>query len=122
MTRSEAAHTTTDDLMPTSFARGVRAQRVARESQTTGATAMRRHCRSGKLRALHFGVTVLLTFSAVAPRGIVRRFRRKRMKLSAVAVALAATLGSVVGAHAQAYPSRPVTIIVPFPARGPSDT
>jgi hypothetical protein len=44
------------------------------------------------------------------------------MKLSALALALAATLGGIVGAHGQAYPSRPVTIIVPFPAGGPNDT
>jgi tripartite-type tricarboxylate transporter receptor subunit TctC len=44
------------------------------------------------------------------------------MQLTTLAVALAATLGSVAGAHGQAYPSRPVTIIVPFPAGGPNDT
>src|SRR5260370_41590119 len=44
------------------------------------------------------------------------------MKLTTLAVALAATLGSIAGAHGQAYPSRPVTIIVPFPAGGPNDT
>jgi tripartite-type tricarboxylate transporter receptor subunit TctC len=44
------------------------------------------------------------------------------MKLSALAVALAATLLGVAGAHAQTFPSRPITIIVPFPAGGPNDT
>jgi tripartite-type tricarboxylate transporter receptor subunit TctC len=39
-----------------------------------------------------------------------------------IAVALAATLGSIAGASAQPFPSRPITIIVPFAAGGPSDS
>ena len=44
------------------------------------------------------------------------------MKLTAVFTALAVAAGCVTQAHAQAYPSHPITIIVPFPAGGPSDT
>jgi tripartite-type tricarboxylate transporter receptor subunit TctC len=44
------------------------------------------------------------------------------MRLTTLAAALAVTLGCIAGAHGQAYPSRPVTIIVPFPAGGPNDT
>jgi tripartite-type tricarboxylate transporter receptor subunit TctC len=35
---------------------------------------------------------------------------------------LLAAVGLVESAVAQAYPSRPVTIVVPFPAGGPTDT
>jgi tripartite-type tricarboxylate transporter receptor subunit TctC len=44
------------------------------------------------------------------------------MKLTTLGAALAISLACVAGAHGQAYPSRPVTIIVPFPAGGPTDT
>ncbi len=39
-----------------------------------------------------------------------------------VALVLALIGLGVVGAHAQTYPSRPVTIVVPYPAGGPTDT
>ena len=42
------------------------------------------------------------------------------MKTSILAVTLAA-LAAIAGANAQSYPSRPVTIIVPYPAGGPTD-
>jgi tripartite-type tricarboxylate transporter receptor subunit TctC len=44
------------------------------------------------------------------------------MKLTTVFTALAVAAGCIIQAHAQAYPSHPITIIVPFPAGGPSDT
>jgi tripartite-type tricarboxylate transporter receptor subunit TctC len=44
----------------------------------------------------------------------------KRMFLSAIA-ALVFALGGVVGAEAQSFPHRPIKIIVPFPAGGPTD-
>ena len=51
-----------------------------------------------------------------------REQTRTAMKLTAVFTALAVAAGCVTQAHAQAYPSHPITIIVPFPAGGPSDT
>ncbi|MEA2961702.1 MAG: hypothetical protein QOI46_1800 [Alphaproteobacteria bacterium] len=44
------------------------------------------------------------------------------MKLTPVFTALAVAAGCATQALAQAYPSHPITIIVPFPAGGPSDT
>ena len=43
------------------------------------------------------------------------------MKLIPLLTALALVCGSSAG-QAQGYPSRPITIIVPFPAGGPTDT
>ena len=42
------------------------------------------------------------------------------MARSLLAIALSALVG-IAGANAQSYPSRPVTIIVPYPAGGPTD-
>ena len=36
-------------------------------------------------------------------------------------IAIAATFASVGSAQAQTYPSRPITIVAPFPAGGPTD-
>jgi tripartite-type tricarboxylate transporter receptor subunit TctC len=47
--------------------------------------------------------------------------RRKQMKLPSLLAALAMICGSS-AAQAQGYPSRPITMLVPFPAGGPTDT
>src|SRR5262249_59769150 len=47
---------------------------------------------------------------------------RTSMKMSAIAVAIAVAVGGGGGADAQGYPSHPITMIVPFPAGGPTDT
>jgi tripartite-type tricarboxylate transporter receptor subunit TctC len=39
-----------------------------------------------------------------------------------IAVSLTVALAIVAGARADTYPSRPITIVVPFPAGGPTDT
>ncbi len=44
------------------------------------------------------------------------------MKMLLLAAACAATAISVVGAGAQSFPSRPITMVVPFAAGGPNDT
>jgi tripartite-type tricarboxylate transporter receptor subunit TctC len=44
------------------------------------------------------------------------------MKLWCLAVALAASFANMAGVRAETYPSRPLTLIVPFPAGGPTDT
>jgi tripartite-type tricarboxylate transporter receptor subunit TctC len=44
------------------------------------------------------------------------------MKTSWIAVAFAMAVAAATGANAETYPSRPITVIVPFPAGGPTDT
>jgi tripartite-type tricarboxylate transporter receptor subunit TctC len=44
------------------------------------------------------------------------------MRIISPTAAFAAALACAVSANAQSYPSRPLTIIVPFPAGGPTDT
>jgi tripartite-type tricarboxylate transporter receptor subunit TctC len=47
---------------------------------------------------------------------------RTAMKMTAFAAAIAIVVGVGGIAHAQGYPSHPITMIVPFPAGGPTDT
>jgi tripartite-type tricarboxylate transporter receptor subunit TctC len=47
---------------------------------------------------------------------------RTAMKMTAFAAAIAVAVGVGGIAHAQGYPSHPITMIVPFPAGGPTDT
>jgi tripartite-type tricarboxylate transporter receptor subunit TctC len=44
------------------------------------------------------------------------------MKRLAVVASLAIACAAIAGAQAQTFPTRPITIIVPFPAGGPTDT
>ena len=44
------------------------------------------------------------------------------MKMTAFVAAIAVAVGVGGIAHAQGYPSHPITMIVPFPAGGPTDT
>ena len=44
------------------------------------------------------------------------------MRMTAFAAAIAVAVGAGGGAYAQGYPSHPITMIVPFPAGGPTDT
>ena len=44
------------------------------------------------------------------------------MKLRTIVAALAVAFAYIADAQAKVYPSRPITMIVPFPAGGPTDT
>jgi tripartite-type tricarboxylate transporter receptor subunit TctC len=85
-----------------------------------------RRC-SGKFRAVHIDVTTLLTFpprsvSSSAGKIFSSGTARTAMKMTAFAAAIAVAVGVGGIAHAQGYPSHPITMIVPFPAGGPTDT
>jgi tripartite-type tricarboxylate transporter receptor subunit TctC len=58
----------------------------------------------------------------VTPVTAVRINGGNGMRKLSIAIALAALLASMGGAAAQVYPSRPITIIVPFPAGGATDS
>jgi tripartite-type tricarboxylate transporter receptor subunit TctC len=47
---------------------------------------------------------------------------RKVLALAAAIVAASMLAASTLGAVAQDYPSRPITLVVPYPAGGPTDT
>src|SRR5262245_49217749 len=44
------------------------------------------------------------------------------MRIALPIAAFAAVLTCAVSAHGQSYPSRPIAMVVPFPAGGPTDT
>src|SRR5215218_4855547 len=49
------------------------------------------------------------------------RDRQPMRKGGLILAALVVVLGNIAGASAQSYPSRPITVLVPFPAGGGSD-
>src|SRR5215475_8663344 len=96
-------------------------------SSCVDATTMRCRRSSSKWAALHIGVTALFTFPPVHrvssfANKISGEQARRPMKTIAIATAIALAVGGATGAYAQTYPSHPITIIVPFPAGGPTDT
>src|SRR5215468_9853519 len=96
-------------------------------SSCVDATTMRCRRSSSKWAALHIGVTALFTFPPVHrvssfANKISGEQARRPMKTIAIATAIALAVGGATDAYAQTYPSHPITIIVPFPAGGPTDT
>src|SRR5262249_54967764 len=76
--------------------------------------------------AIHIDVTRLLTFPPRPVSSSAAKFphetARTSMKMSAIAAAMVIAAGGGGGAHAQGYPSHPITMIVPFPAGPPPVT
>ena len=48
----------------------------------------------------------------------MKRRMKRSQRACAIGIALAAILGSIGSAPAEVYPSRPITMIVPYPAGG----
>src|SRR5262245_63578641 len=66
-----------------------------------------------------FGLTWVTPICIVARR--LRGGGRCEMSKLFAAIAITASLAAAGSAQAQTYPSRPITIVVPFPAGGPTD-
>src|SRR4029077_16127902 len=70
--------------------------------------------------------TTMLTLSfrgrrSLLPRGNCTPFRGTGMRKVSLVATVVLALG-LAGAQAQTYPSKPINLIVPFPAGGPTDT
>src|SRR5262245_9236669 len=85
---------------------------------THGAGAVGKHALS-RDQFLFFGLTWVTPICIVARR--FRRGGRCEMSKLFAAIAITASLAAAGSAQAQSYPSRPITIVVPFPAGGPTD-
>src|SRR5438445_13108227 len=71
------------------------------------------------------GVSSTVWFVGIHNRlklGARRSPQGREMKVRSMAFTLAAVLAGISAAAAQSYPSRPVTMVVPFAAGGPVDT
>src|SRR5437870_10942122 len=71
------------------------------------------------------GVSSTVWFVGIHNRlelGARRSLQGREMKVRSTAFTLAAVLAGISAAAAQSYPSRPVTMVVPFAAGGPVDT